>query len=47
MEEELKVRPFVLAGIGLVEGVGTGSEVVDPPEDPGAAGAAEAGLGLL
>ena len=27
MEEELKVRPFVLAGIGLVEGVGTPGKV--------------------
>ena len=50
MEEGLKVSPAeapVLAGVGLVGGVGTRGEVGNPLEDAGSAGAAGAGLGLL
>ena len=53
LEEGLKigsVQTPVLTGVGLVEGVGTRGEVVDPPEEArsaGAAGDAGAGLGLL
>ena len=38
MEDELEVGPVgapVLAGVGSVEGVSTGCEVPDPPEEPG------------